>query len=100
LSEAISRERSSVFGVIAGDLMTYPSPHEVKLAKTELSKIHIGNDTRRPLSEIVERALRMKEAAYKNILRGSSKPVLLLMGNDDGILGEGQNGKVRTMSFS
>ena len=41
------------------------------------------------MSEYVERALRMKEQFYKNILKRSTKPVLLLMGNDDGILGDG-----------
>jgi Icc-related predicted phosphoesterase len=84
----LSEARYSI-GIIAGDLMTYPSAQELKLAEQELSRIDKLDNARRPLSEVVECALRLKEQAYKNILRRSKKPVLLLMGNDDGILGDG-----------
>ncbi|MGO9307647.1 MAG: metallophosphoesterase family protein [Spirochaetia bacterium] len=72
-------------GVISGDLMTYPSAEEVRRAAPGGS----GQSGDEASGTTVEHALRAKEKYYKSILRRSRKPILLLMGNDDGILGEG-----------
>jgi Icc-related predicted phosphoesterase len=84
-------EERFALGVIAGDLTNYPTPQELRTAKAELSSTAsaLGRDAVGPLSEVFKHALKMKERRYKQLLFAAGKPVLFLMGNDDGILGDG-----------
>ena len=84
-------KNSFALGVLGGDLMSYPSDAELRLAKRQLESENLEvadlNGTNNP--HVVERALRNKENYYKQVLRSSGKSVLFVMGNDDGILGSG-----------
>ena len=84
-------KNSFALGVLGGDLMTYPSDEELKLAKRQLESenLEIADLKGANNPHVVERALRNKENYYKRILHNSDKPVLFVMGNDDGILGSG-----------
>ena len=84
----LSEERFAL-GVIAGDLMEYPTPQELREAKEELSGTVGGRDSAGRLPEVLKHALKLKERRYKQVLYITNKPVLFLMGNDDGILGDG-----------
>lgn len=78
-------------GVLGGDLMTYPSKFEIEQARIELQKteeIHPVKSERPPLV-VIDFALLTKQKYYKNMLKESGKPVVFLMGNDDGRLGKG-----------
>jgi Icc-related predicted phosphoesterase len=78
-------------GVLGGDLMTYPSRSEIELARIELHKtgeIHKIQGGRPPLA-VIEHALLAKQKYYKSVLKKTGKPVVFLMGNDDGLLGKG-----------
>lgn len=79
-------------GVLAGDLMGFPSEEELESSKRQL--LGTSQNTLNPTSlgnvpEIVEHALMHKQAIYKSYLRKTKKPVVFVMGNDDGILGNG-----------
>jgi Icc-related predicted phosphoesterase len=78
-------------GVLCGDLMTFPREQELSRARHELESegTAIPDRIEMPDPAVVQRALLNKEKEYKHILRGSGKPVVLVMGNDDGLLGSG-----------
>jgi len=85
------KEGNFDLGVLGGDLMTFPSDEELKIAKGQLesekTEVHNQNGSNDP--KVVERALKNKQHYYKQILRNSGKPIVFVMGNDDGILGNG-----------
>lgn len=89
----ILRKGDYEIGVIAGDLMTFPSDKEMEDASEKIERSSTNNST--SISEssnlIVQLALTRKEIYYKRILRQSGKIVLFIMGNDDGILGDGSS---------
>jgi Icc-related predicted phosphoesterase len=68
--------------------MEYPTPEELRAAKEELSRT-AGRDSAGRLPEVLKHALKVKERLYKQVLSITNKPMLFLMGNDDGILGDG-----------
>jgi Icc-related predicted phosphoesterase len=78
-------------GVLAGDLMTFPSEADIESAQSELRRTGTidfaekGEGARRA----EQFALRRMEQSFKEILMHSGKPVVFVMGNDDGILGNG-----------
>jgi Icc-related predicted phosphoesterase len=78
-------------GVLAGDLMTFPSEADFESAKSGLRQT--GTVDFEPGSEGARRAellaLREMERSFKELLALSGKPVVFVMGNDDGILGDG-----------
>ena len=79
-------------GVLAGDLMTYPSEAAVESAAAEIRQSDASGSV--PEGEAARRAVQLAlermESSLKGILRGSGKPVVFVMGNDDGILGDGR----------
>lgn len=85
------KEGNYTLGALGGDLMTYPSKPEIEQASIELQKtegIHPVQGGRPPLA-VIEHALLAKQKYYKSVLRKTGKPVVFLMGNDDGLLGKG-----------
>jgi Icc-related predicted phosphoesterase len=78
-------------GVLCGDLMTFPSEQELSRAKQELESESTAVRARMeaPDPAVVQRALLNKEKEYKYILRGSGRSIVFVMGNDDGLLGDG-----------
>jgi Icc-related predicted phosphoesterase len=79
-------------GVLAGDLMGFPSEEELEASKSQLldtSQNTLSSTSAANVPEIVEHALLQKETIYKSYLRKTNKPVVFVMGNDDGILGNG-----------
>ena len=78
-------------GLLAGDLMTYPSSEELRCARAKLTRERgfDQQDATRTISKILQHALQQKEMYYKNILLRAKKPIVFLMGNDDGIIGNG-----------
>lgn len=85
------REGEYDVGVLAGDLMTFPSEADFESAKSGLRRKGVvdfepgGEGARR--AELL--ALREMERFFKEILAQSGKPVVFVMGNDDGILCDG-----------
>lgn len=80
-------------GVLGGDLMGYPSELEVESAKGDLrqsDKMAAGDNKQNIKDLILEIALQNKQKYYKAILRQAGKPIVFIMGNDDGILGLGR----------
>lgn len=78
-------------GVLAGDLMTFSSDHDIKEASDEYDRLMPDQSSRagNRKEQIVQIALQRKEIQYKAILHESGKIVLFVMGNDDGLLGKG-----------
>ena len=78
-------------GVLCGDLMTFPSEQELSRARAELESegapVRGRNEASDP--KVVQRALINKEKEYRRILRESGRPIVFVMGNDDGLLGSG-----------
>lgn len=88
---AALKQGDYTLGAIGGDLMTYPSKPEIERASIELQKtegIHPVRTGRPPLV-VIEHALLAKQKYFKGVLKESGKPIVFLMGNDDGILGKG-----------
>jgi Icc-related predicted phosphoesterase len=85
------KEGNFDLGVLGGDLMTFPSDEELKLAKRQLEseKAELTNRNGTNDPQVIERALINKQNYYKRVLRDSGKPIVFVMGNDDGILGSG-----------
>ena len=78
-------------GVLGGDLMTYPSRSEIAEARIEFQiKAENHADRKRPELYIIDFALQKKQNYYKRILIESGKPIVFVMGNDDGIIGSGK----------
>lgn len=89
-------------GVLAGDLMGYPSEQDLDWARAGAGSRQ-GPDaaptapTAPPApaapatdgEDVLERALLHLQARLKSLLSGAGKPVVFVMGNDDGILGRG-----------
>ncbi len=83
-------------GVISGDLSTGLRPDELEKVQRQQPSRNIDTakkscspyDTR-PMGgdELLALAYKQKELQYKNILSTAAKPVLFIMGNDDGIIG-------------
>jgi len=70
-------------GVIAGDLMTFPSEKAIEKASEECRE-----------RSFVERiAVKDDERTLKGILKHAGKIVFFVMGNDDGLLGDGAEWK-------
>lgn len=87
--ELLSRDEFSV-GVLAGDLMRYPSKEELDSARSRLGAVQEARAT--PVAddgEALERALRELQSRFKSLLGSARKPVVFIMGNDDGIMGRG-----------
>lgn len=86
---------SGVFdvGVLAGDLMGYPSEADMHRARAEAGAGQgpgAGPAASPTDSEdVLELALLVMQERFKALLRGAGKPVVFVMGNDDGILGRG-----------
>jgi len=78
-------------GVLCGDLMTFPSESDLRRATKELQSGGMQVDASREATdpEVVQRALQNKQNQYKRLLRRSGKPIVFVMGNDDGLLGNG-----------
>ena len=78
-------------GLVAGDLMAYPTPAELQTARGMLRrKGDAANTYAAPsLPEVLEHALQVKQRHLKNILLRANKPVVFIMGNGDGIIGNG-----------
>jgi Icc-related predicted phosphoesterase len=77
-------------GALGGDLMTFPSKSEIEQATIELHiNVKSYSHQRRHWLSIIELALQKKQRYYKSVLEESSKPIVFVMGNDDGILGLG-----------
>jgi Icc-related predicted phosphoesterase len=78
-------------GILAGDLMTYPSEDHFRAAQKRLSAegSGVGGDPTQRDADAVAIALREEELELKGLLSTSEKPVLFIMGNDDGIVGGG-----------
>lgn len=77
-------------GVLGGDLMTYPSRSEIKEARIELGTKAESHSNRKQLEpSIIDFALQQKQNYYKRVLKESGKPIVFVMGNDDGIIGSG-----------
>jgi len=78
-------------GVLAGDLMTFPSEADIESAKSELQRTGTVGPAREGEHDrrVELLALRRLENSLKTILMNSGKPVVFVMGNDDGILGNG-----------
>lgn len=82
-------------GVISGDLITGFRPEEFDRVKRDLGieeedlleELH-SPDEIIPIepNQFLEKAYRQKEKEYKAILQSSGKPVLFIMGNDDGLV--------------
>ena len=85
------REGPYDVGVLAGDLMTFPSEADFESVKSALRLTRTVDFE--PGSEGARRAellaLLGMERSFKEILAQSGKPVVFVMGNDDGILGNG-----------
>jgi Icc-related predicted phosphoesterase len=78
-------------GVLGGDLMTYPSQSEIAEARMEFRIEAEDNQGRkRPEPYMIDFELQKKENYYKQILKQSGKPIVFVMGNDDGIIGSGK----------
>jgi len=85
-------------GIISGDLTTGFRSDELEKIKDEqdriggdfLEELH-SPDATIPIEpdELLVRASRQKEIELKNILEEARKPVFSIMGNDDGIVGNG-----------
>jgi Icc-related predicted phosphoesterase len=71
-------------GALGGDLMTYPSRSEIE----QTGEIHQIQDGRPPQA-VIEHALLDKQKYYRRVIKKSGKLVVFLMGNDDGLLGKG-----------
>ena len=82
----ILKERKYDVGVLGGDLMGYPSEEDLQVAARDLGH---SKQAARNHGEAVQRALLNKQEYYKGLLRDSGKPIVFVMGNDDGILGSG-----------
>ena len=82
-------------GVIAGDLMTYPSEKAIEKATGEFRHARgEGSGSVEDQRSFVERtAAKHDERTLKGILKRSGKVVLFVMGNDDGLLGDGAEWK-------
>jgi Icc-related predicted phosphoesterase len=78
-------------GVLCGDLMTFPSEDDLRRARQKLesegTEVRASDEATDP--EVVQRALQNKQNEYKRLLRRSGKPIVFVMGNDDGLLGNG-----------
>lgn len=88
---AALREGEYTLGVLAGDLMTYPSKSEIESARIGLQKTRKNESLHgeSPALSVIEFALQDKQKYYKDVLKESCKPIFFVMGNDDGILGHG-----------
>jgi len=72
--------------------MGFPSEEELEASKSQLlcsGQNILASASAANIPEIVEHALLRKEAIYKSYLHKAKKPVVFVMGNDDGILGKG-----------
>jgi Icc-related predicted phosphoesterase len=78
-------------GVIAGDLMTYPSEKAIAKATGEFrhAREEASSSVEDKKSFVERAAAKHDERTLKGILERSGKVVLFVMGNDDGILGDG-----------
>jgi Icc-related predicted phosphoesterase len=84
-------------GIISGDLTTGFRPEEFESIRQKegilqddlLEELHSPRD-KLPITpnRLLVTAYRQKEKEYKSILLGPGKPVLFIMGNDDGIIAE------------
>jgi Icc-related predicted phosphoesterase len=70
-------------GVIAGDLMTFPSEKAIEKASEEYQE----------RSFVEQIAVKDDERTLKGILKHAGKIVFFVMGNDDGLLGDGAEWK-------
>jgi Icc-related predicted phosphoesterase len=76
-------------GLLCGDLLDYPSYDELRSARVFLAsegRIDQGDATKTILWT-QQRALQQMERYYKSILLRARKPIIFIMGNDDGIIG-------------
>jgi len=88
---AALKEGDYNLGALGGDLMTYPSRSEIEQARIQLQKngeVHQLQSGRLPPA-VIEHALLAQQDYFKSVLKEAGKPVVFLMGNDDGLLGEG-----------
>jgi len=87
---AALKEGDYNIGALGGDLMTFPSKSEIERASNELH-INVKNhsDQRQHWLSIIELVLQKKQKYYKSVLEESGKPIVFVMGNDDGVLGRG-----------
>ena len=78
-------------GVIAGDLMTFPSEKAIEKATDAYRRLRAGGSRlSADQRSFVERtAVKDDERTLKGMLKRSGKIVLFVMGNDDGLLGDG-----------
>ncbi|MCK7490731.1 MAG: hypothetical protein MZW92_02315 [Comamonadaceae bacterium] len=78
-------------GVIAGDLMTYPSEKAIEKASGEYrrSQARENSSVDDERSFVERKAVREDERTLKGILKRAGKIVFFVMGNDDGLLGDG-----------
>jgi Icc-related predicted phosphoesterase len=79
-------------GVLAGDLMGFPSDAEIEVSRNKLNQDPDESAAGRGDEEadrIAEHALKNKERYYKSLIKKARKPIVFVMGNDDGILGQG-----------
>jgi Icc-related predicted phosphoesterase len=87
---AVLKEGDYSLGLLGGDLMTYPSRSEIEQARIQLQikeENHSGENHTKP--SVIEFALQKKQNYYKSVLKESGKPIVFVMGNDDGIIGSG-----------
>ena len=87
---AVLKEGDYSLGALGGDLMTYPSRSEIEQARIEF-QTRDGNHSgeKYTKSSAIEFALQKKQNYYKSVLKESGKPIVFVMGNDDGIIGSG-----------
>ncbi len=82
-------------GVIAGDLMTFPSEKAIEKASEEYrsSRARGSRSLVDEKSFVEQIAVKDDERTLKGILKHAGKIVFYVMGNDDGLLGDGAEWK-------
>jgi Icc-related predicted phosphoesterase len=77
-------------GVLGGDLMTYPSRSEIEQARIGLKIKNENHSGQTPTKQaFIDFAMQKKQNDYRRVLNESGKPIVFVMGNDDGIIGGG-----------
>jgi Icc-related predicted phosphoesterase len=92
---SILMDYSFDIGIISGDLITGFLPDEFSQLRSEgsastgdlLEELHSPEDDAQPkYNALIEKSSQKQETRFKAILSEAGKPVLFIMGNDDGLL--------------